>query len=80
MTKQSLYTFIFLCYSLLSLAQMSDIDTKTFSACEDSLLKILPRVCFSKKESNRFKQTKIYCLIGTPYYKTRNPCNTTLIV
>ena len=58
MNKQSLYTFIFLCYTLLSLAQMSDIDRKTFNACEDSLLKILPRVCFSKKESNRFEANK----------------------
>ena len=58
MTKQSFYTFIFLCYSLFSLAQISEIDTKTFNACEDSLLKILPRVCFSKKESNRFEANK----------------------
>ena len=58
MTKQSFYTFIFLCYSLFSLAQRSEIDTKTFNACEDSLLKILPRVCFSKKESNRFEANK----------------------
>jgi hypothetical protein len=58
MIKNTLYTLLILCQPFFSWAQMSDIETKAFIDSEDSLLKILPRVCFSKKESNRFEANK----------------------
>jgi len=58
MIKNALYTLLILCQPFFSWAQMSDIETKAFIDSEDSLLKILPLVCFSKKESNRFEANK----------------------
>jgi hypothetical protein len=58
MNKITCYTFLILCHAFFSWAQLSDIETKAFIASEDSLLQILPRVCFSKKESNRFEANK----------------------
>jgi len=39
-------------------AQLSDFEQQEFIKVEDSLLKIAPRVFFSKKESYRFESNK----------------------